>query len=57
MYKKILLATDGSEHSIRGVKSVIEICENKNCDVVIFHSIKHISDKISSVESSLNKTH
>lgn len=57
MYKKILLATDGSEHSIRGAKSVIEICENKDCHVVIFHSIKHISDKISSVESSLNNTH
>lgn len=41
MYKKILLATDGSTIAIRAVEKVIQIQKSWNCKVVTFHSIKH----------------
>ncbi len=41
MYKKILLAIDGSEHSIRAIEKAIELKKDWGCKVVMFHSIKH----------------
>ncbi|TFG01308.1 MAG: universal stress protein [Promethearchaeota archaeon] len=41
IYKKILFGLDGSENSNRAAKKVIELQKKWNCNVVIFHSIKH----------------
>ncbi len=41
MYKKVLLATDGSEDSIRATKKVIELQKQTGCKVVAFYSIEH----------------
>jgi nucleotide-binding universal stress UspA family protein len=41
MYKKILLATDGSEHSIKAAKRVVELQKSFGAEVVIFHAEKH----------------
>lgn len=41
MYEKILLAIDGSENSDRAAEKVIEMQQEFDCKVVIFHSIKH----------------
>ena len=40
MYKKILLATDGSVHANNAVKQAVEIQKIMNSKVVIIHSIK-----------------
>ena len=40
IYKKILLAVDGSFHSNNAVKKAIEIQKFYNCRVIIIHSIK-----------------
>lgn len=41
MYKKILLAIDGSPNSERALQKVIELQKNWNSKVVMIHSIKH----------------
>ena len=41
MYEKILLAIDGSENADRAANKVIEMQQEFNCKVAIFHSIKH----------------
>ena len=41
IYNKILLAIDGSYHSNNATEQVIEFQKCWNCNVVIFHSIKH----------------
>ncbi len=41
IYKKILLAIDGSYHSNNATEQVLEFQKCWNCNVVIFHSIKH----------------
>src|SRR5271157_2748567 len=42
MYKKALLALDGSDNSKRAVEKAIEIVKTGNIeDVVAFHSVKH----------------
>lgn len=41
IYKKILLATDGSFHANNAAEQVAEFQKKWNCKVVIFHSIKH----------------
>jgi len=41
IYKKILLAIDGSFHSNNATEQVLEFQKLWNCKVVIFHSIKH----------------
>jgi len=43
MYKKILLATDGSDDALRAAGRVIEFQKKWNSDVVIFHSLEHHS--------------
>ncbi|MFW9875096.1 MAG: universal stress protein [Candidatus Thorarchaeota archaeon] len=40
MYKKILLATDGSEHAHNAAKKAVEFRKIWNSEVVIIHSIK-----------------
>ncbi|MFX0081188.1 MAG: universal stress protein [Candidatus Hodarchaeota archaeon] len=40
IYKKILLATDGSAHATNAAKQVVEFQKIWNCKVVIIHSIK-----------------
>ncbi len=46
MYRKILLAIDESENSNRAIEKVIELQKSWNCDVIMFHSIKHRSKSI-----------
>lgn len=41
IYKKSLLATDGSFHSNNAVVQVVEFQQKWNSKVVIFHSIRH----------------
>ncbi len=41
MYEKILLAVDGSENADRATKKVIEMQQEFDCKVAIFHSLKH----------------
>ena len=41
IYNKILLAIDGSYHSNNAIEQVLEMQKCWNCNVVIFHSIKH----------------
>ncbi len=41
MYKKILLATDGSEDAIRATKKIIEMQKLTKCNVVAFYSVEH----------------
>jgi nucleotide-binding universal stress UspA family protein len=43
IYKKILLAIDKSEQSIRAIEKVIDLQKKCKCKVVMFHSIKHPS--------------
>ena len=40
MYKKILIAADGSVHAINAVKQAVELQKIMNSKVVIIHSIK-----------------
>ncbi len=41
MYKKILVGVDGSKESNKAVKKVIELKQQFNCEVVVFHSVRH----------------
>ena len=41
IYKKILLATDGSFHANNAAEQVAEFQKKWNCKVVLFHSINH----------------
>ena len=41
MYKKILLAVDGSDVSNRAIKKVIKLQKEWNSEVVVFHSVMH----------------
>jgi nucleotide-binding universal stress UspA family protein len=41
MYKKILLATDGSEHSLKAAKKVVELQKLWNAEVEIFYAENH----------------
>lgn len=41
IYKKILLAIDGSHHGNNAAKQVVEFQKKWNSKVVIFHSIKN----------------
>lgn len=46
MYKKILLAIDESENSNRAIEKVIELQKSWDCEVIMFHSIKHNNKSI-----------
>ena len=41
MYKKILLAVDGSNISDRAIEKVIKLQKEWNSEVVVFHSLMH----------------
>ncbi len=41
MYKKILVAVDGSENSNRAISKAIEFKKIDDSEIVVFHSIKH----------------
>lgn len=41
MYKKILLATDGSEHSAKAAKRVVELQKKFDSEVVFFYAENH----------------
>lgn len=49
MYKKVLVATDGSEYSLRAARKAVALHQQTKCRITVFHSIKHrcISRKIS----------
>ena len=46
MYKKILIATDGSNHINRAAPILIGFYKKWNSKIVIFHSIKHMLQKV-----------
>ena len=46
MYKKILLATDGS-HMRRASAVITAFYKKWGCEIRIFHSIKHMAEKVS----------
>ncbi|MHA2182112.1 MAG: universal stress protein [Promethearchaeota archaeon] len=47
MYKKILIATDGSKHLNRASSIIIGFYKKWGSEIVIFHSIKHMLGKVS----------
>lgn len=47
MYKKILLATDGSVHMRRASAVITEFYKKWGSEIRIFHSIKHMAEKVS----------
>ncbi len=47
MYKKILLATDGSNHIDRAASMIIGFYKKWGSEIFIFHSIKHMLEKVS----------
>ncbi|MBY8990322.1 MAG: universal stress protein [Candidatus Lokiarchaeota archaeon] len=47
MYKKILLATDGSTHMRRATAVITAFYKKWGCEIRIFHSIKHMAEKVS----------
>jgi len=47
MYKKILIATDGSKHLDKALPIIIGFYKKWNSQIVIFHSIKHWLEKVS----------
>lgn len=47
MYKKILLATDGSNHINRAASMIIGFYKKWGSQIFIFHSIKHMLEKVS----------
>lgn len=47
MYKKILLATDGSKHINRAASLIIGFYQKWKSEIFIFHSIKHMLEKVS----------
>ncbi|MFW9865338.1 MAG: universal stress protein [Candidatus Thorarchaeota archaeon] len=46
MYKKILIATDGSNHVNRAASIIIGFHKKWNSKITIFHSIKHMLQKV-----------
>ncbi|MFX1344991.1 MAG: universal stress protein [Promethearchaeota archaeon] len=46
MYKKILLATDGSNHIDRAASMIIGFYKKWGSEIFIFHSIKHMLEKV-----------
>ncbi|MFW9785072.1 MAG: universal stress protein [Candidatus Heimdallarchaeota archaeon] len=54
MYKKILLATDGSNHIDRAASIVIGFYKKWGSKIVIFHSIKHMLEKVSPPSHGIN---
>jgi len=46
MYKKILIATDGSNHINRAASIVIGFYKKWTSEIVLFHSIKHMLKKV-----------
>ncbi|MHA1885926.1 MAG: universal stress protein [Promethearchaeota archaeon] len=47
MYKKILLATDGSTHINTAASIIIGFYQKWNSEITIFHSVKHMLEKVS----------
>ena len=47
MYKKILLATDGSRHIDRAASIIIGLYKKWGSQIEIFHSVKHMLERIS----------
>jgi nucleotide-binding universal stress UspA family protein len=47
MYKKILVATDGSSHVDRAASMLIAFYKKWGSQITIFHSIKHMLEKVS----------
>jgi nucleotide-binding universal stress UspA family protein len=47
MYKKILLATDGSSHINRAASIIIGFHKKWDSQITIFHSVKHMLEKVS----------
>ena len=47
MYKKILLATDGSVHMRRAAAVITAFYKKWGSEIRIFHSIKHMAEKVS----------
>jgi len=47
MYKKILIATDGSNHVNRAASIIIGFYKKWGSKILIFHSIKHMLEKVS----------
>ncbi|KKM14335.1 hypothetical protein LCGC14_1707140 [marine sediment metagenome] len=47
MYKKILLATDGSKHMNRAASIIIGFYKKWGSEINIFHSVKHMLEKVS----------
>ena len=47
MYKKILLATDGSDHMRRATAVITSFYKKWGSEIRIFHSIKHMAEKVS----------
>lgn len=41
MYKKILLATDGSKESSRAAARIVDLVKGTDAEVVVFHSTEH----------------
>jgi nucleotide-binding universal stress UspA family protein len=46
MYKKILIATDGSNHINRAASIIIGFYKKWASEIIIFHSIKHMLQKV-----------
>lgn len=53
MYKKILIATDGSKHINRAAPIIIGFHKKWGSKIVIFHSIKHMLKKVSPTSPNL----
>ncbi|MHA1987870.1 MAG: universal stress protein [Promethearchaeota archaeon] len=47
MYKKILIATDGSQHINGGINKIIGFYQKWGSKILIFHSVKHMLEKVS----------
>ena len=47
MYKKILIATDGSQYINSGINIIIGFYKKWGSKILIFHSVKHMLEKVS----------
>ena len=54
MYKKILLATDGSNHIDQAASIIIGFYKKWDSKIVIFHSIKHMLEKVTPPSHGIN---
>ncbi|MHA2392167.1 MAG: universal stress protein [Promethearchaeota archaeon] len=54
MYKKILLATDGSNHIDQAASIIIGFYKKWSSKIVIFHSIKHMLEKVTPPSHGIN---